>query len=66
MKRFLATLLCLLVCVQAFGVGSISSNAEKAKEVCDAYLKGIKENNVFSEEEYLSVEKEFKEQIYIL
>ena len=39
---------------------------EKAKEVCDAYLKGIKENNVFSEEEYLSVEKEFKEQIYIL
>jgi len=39
---------------------------EKAKEVCDAYLKEIKENNVFSEEEYLSVEKEFKEQIYIL
>jgi len=33
MKKFLATLLCLLVCVQAFGVGSISSNAEKAKEV---------------------------------
>lgn len=39
---------------------------EKAKEVCDAYLKEIKEKNVFSEEEYLSVEKEFKEQIYIL
>lgn len=39
---------------------------EKAKEVCNAYLKEIKENNVFSEEEYLSVEKEFKEQIYIL
>ena len=39
---------------------------EKAKEVCDAYLKEIKGNNVFSEEEYASVEKEFKEQIYIL
>lgn len=39
---------------------------EKAKEVCDTYLKEIKENNTFSEEEYLSVEKEFKEQIYIL
>ena len=39
---------------------------EKAKEVCDAYLKEIKEKVVFSEEEYLAVEKEFKEQIYIL
>lgn len=39
---------------------------EQAKEVCDSYLKGIKENNTFSEEEYLSVEKEFKEKIYIL
>lgn len=38
----------------------------KAKEVCDTYLKEIKENNVFSEEEYLSVEKEFREKIYIL
>lgn len=39
---------------------------EKAKEVCETYLKEIKENNVFSEEEYVSVEKEFKEKIYIL
>ena len=31
---------------------------EKAKEVCETYLKEIKENNVFSEEEYVSVEKE--------
>ena len=39
---------------------------EKAKEVCDTYLKEIRENKVFSEEEYASVEKEFKEKIYIL
>lgn len=39
---------------------------EKAKEVCDAYLAELKEKGVFSEEEYRSVEKEFKEQIYIL
>lgn len=39
---------------------------EKAKEVCDRYLSYVKENNVFSEEEYHSVEKEFREKIYIL
>lgn len=39
---------------------------EKAKEVCDAYLKEIQEKKTFSEEEYASIEKEFKEQIYIL
>ena len=38
----------------------------KAKEVCDAYLTEIKEKAVFSEEEYLTVEKEFREKIYIL
>ena len=38
----------------------------KAKEVCDSYLAKIKEDKVFSEEEYLAVEKEFKEKIYIL
>lgn len=43
-----------------------AGETEKAKEVCDVYLKEIKENNTFSEEEYCSVEKEFKEQIYIL
>ena len=43
-----------------------AGETEKAKEVCDVYLKEIRENNVFSEEEYVSVEKEFKEQIYIL
>ena len=44
----------------------LSGEPEKAKEVCDSYLKEIKENNTFSEEEYCSVEKEFKEKIYIL
>lgn len=39
---------------------------EKAKEICDAYLKEIRDNGIFSEEEYRSVEKEFREQIYIL
>jgi len=39
---------------------------EEAKEVCDRYLSYVKENNVFSEEEYHSVEKEFGEKIYIL
>ena len=43
-----------------------AGKTEQAKEVCDSYLKAIKENNTFSEEEYLSVEKEFKEKIYIL
>lgn len=43
-----------------------AGKTEQAKEVCDSYLKSIKENNTFSEEEYLSVEKEFKEKIYIL
>lgn len=43
-----------------------AGEAEKAKEVCDAYLMEIMENKVFSEEEYASIEKEFKEQIYIL
>ena len=38
----------------------------KAKEVCDAYLEEIKEKNVFAEKEYLAVEKEFREKIYIL
>lgn len=38
----------------------------KAKEVCDAYLAKVKEQGVFSEEEYVAVEKEFKEKIYIL
>ena len=39
---------------------------EQAKEICEAYLKEIKENGTFSEEEYAAVEKEFREQIYIL
>lgn len=39
---------------------------EKAKELCDTYLAEIKEKKVFSEEEYVAVEKEFKEKIYIL
>ncbi len=38
----------------------------KAKEVCDTYLAEIKEQGVFSEEEYQSIEKEFTEKIYIL
>ena len=39
---------------------------EQAKEICETYLKEIKENGTFSEEEYAAVEKEFREQIYIL
>lgn len=39
---------------------------EKAKEICDSYLAKIKEDKVFSEEEYLAVEKEFREKIYVL
>lgn len=38
----------------------------KAKELCDTYLAKVKEQGVFSEEEYVAVEKEFKEKIYIL
>jgi len=39
---------------------------EKAKEVCDTYLAEIKEKQVFSEEAYGAIEKEFREKIYIL
>lgn len=39
---------------------------EKAKEVCDTYLKEVKQKGIFSEEEYQAVEKEFREKIYIL
>ena len=39
---------------------------EKAKELCETYLAEIKENGEFSGEEYLAVEKEFREKIYIL
>ncbi|MBR5798817.1 MAG: helix-turn-helix transcriptional regulator [Lachnospiraceae bacterium] len=39
---------------------------DKAKEICDNYLRDIREKGIFSEEEYKSVEKEFKEKIYIL
>ena len=43
-----------------------AGESEKAKEICDTYLKEVKENGTFSDEEYRSVEKEFREQIYIL
>ena len=43
-----------------------AGDKDKAKETCDAYLKEIRENGTFSEEEYKAVEKEFTEQIYIL
>ena len=43
-----------------------AGKTEQAKEICEAYLKEIKENGTFSEEEYAAVEKEFREQIYIL
>ena len=33
MKKILSAILCLLVCAQAFGVGSISSEAEETKEM---------------------------------
>ena len=43
-----------------------AGKTEQAMELCEAYLKEIKENGTFLEEEYQSVEKEFREQIYIL
>lgn len=39
---------------------------EKAEEVCESYLKEIRENGTLSKEEYRSAEKEFREKIYIL
>lgn len=39
---------------------------EKAQEICESYLKEIRENGTFSEEEYKAAEKEFREKIYIL
>ncbi len=39
---------------------------EKAEEVCETYLKTIRENGTFSEDEYKSAEKEFREKIYVL
>lgn len=37
-----------------------------AEEACDTYLTEIKGNGMFSETEYLAIEKEFREKIYIL
>ena len=39
---------------------------EKAKEVCENFLAEARTKSLYSEEEYKSVEKEFREQIYIL
>ncbi len=39
---------------------------EKAKEVCENFLAEARTRGLYSEEEYKSVEKEFREQIYIL
>jgi len=39
---------------------------EKANEVCENYLKMIRDNKEYSEEEYESIEKEFRERIYQL
>lgn len=38
----------------------------KVKETCDTFLRECRERKLFSDEEYQSVEKEFKEGIYIL
>ena len=62
---------CLGWCWRKFNFSKMSAyvragKMEQAKELCEAYLKEIKENGTFSEEEYQSVEKEFREQIYIL
>ena len=58
-------------CLRKFNCSKMSAcvragKNEQAKEICEAYLKEIKENGTFSEEEYAAVEKEFREQIYIL
>ncbi|MCQ2518898.1 MAG: helix-turn-helix domain-containing protein [Lachnospiraceae bacterium] len=39
---------------------------EKANEICENYLDMIKEKKLYSEEEYQSIEKEFKDRIYQL
>lgn len=39
---------------------------DEAIEIYDVYLNEVKENGTFSDEEYRSIEKEFREQIYIL
>ena len=39
---------------------------EEAKKVCEDFLAEARTKGLFSEEEYKSVEKEFREQIYIL
>lgn len=43
-----------------------AGNKEKANEICDNYLAMIKEKSYYSDEEYASIEKEFKERIYQL
>lgn len=43
-----------------------AGDTDKANEVCDRYLKEARERGDFSEEEYRSVEKEFREKIYVL
>lgn len=43
-----------------------AGDKEKANEICENYLKQIKDNNVYSEEEYESIAKEFRERIYQL
>ncbi len=39
---------------------------DKANEICDDYLNMIKDSNDYTAEEYVSIEKEFKERIYQL
>lgn len=39
---------------------------KKADEVCENYLRKIRENRTFKEEELASIEKEFRDKIYIL
>lgn len=39
---------------------------EKAREICENYLAKIRAEAIYSEEEYASIEKEFREKIYQL
>lgn len=43
-----------------------AGDRSKADEICETYLRNIRDRKTFSDSEYASVEKEFRENIYIL
>ena len=43
-----------------------AGDKDKANEICENYLKMIKDDSDYSEEEYDAIAKEFRERIYQL